>query len=55
MTQEEHREYSKRYREEGYGKNADWRYRVKHAAELREKNRLRMRLYRKNHRSDAED
>ena len=37
------REYAKRYREEGYGRNADARYRAKHADIIRAKDKQRKR------------
>ena len=47
MTPEEHRKYAQRYRQEGYGRNADARYRAKHAEIIRIRNRERMRLKRR--------
>lgn len=46
-ARERSREYAKRYREEGYGRNADARYRAKHADIVRFRNRERMRLKRR--------
>lgn len=42
-TPEEKRAYAKEYRRQGYGANADARYRAKWADKVRERNRLRMR------------
>lgn len=50
MTAEEHREYARQYRAEGYGASADARYRKRWREKIREKNRLRMQAKR---RSDA--
>lgn len=47
MTPEEHRKYAQRYRQEGYGRNADARYRAKHVEIIRIRNRERMRLKRR--------
>lgn len=49
MTPEEKRAYNKQYRAEGYGANADARYRLRNAAKIREY----MREYMRNKRRDA--
>lgn len=41
MTLEEKRLYDKEYREYGFGRHADKRYRLKHLAEIRAKDRAR--------------
>ena len=43
MTPEEKRAYNKQYRSDGYGANADARYREKWRDKVRERNRMRMR------------
>lgn len=53
MTPEEKRAYNKQYRAEGYGANADARYRFKNAAKIREYMREYMREYKKNKRREA--
>ena len=47
MTPEEKREYNKRYRAEGYGANADARYRERWRDKVREHDRLRKRKHRR--------
>lgn len=49
MTPEEKRAYNKQYRAEGYGANADARYRLRNAAKIREY----MREYMRKKRRDA--
>ena len=49
MTQEEKREYNKQYRQDGYGANADARYRKRHAVKIA----AYMREYRKRRRDDG--
>lgn len=48
MTPEQKRAYNKQYRVEGYGANADARYRAKRKAELAVYMREYMREYRRN-------
>lgn len=43
MTPEEKREYNKQYRAEGYGANADARYRERWRDKVRAKDRMRKR------------
>ena len=47
MTPEEKRKYAERYRREGYGRNADARYREKWADVVRARDRMRKRLKRR--------
>ena len=47
MTPEEKRKYAERYRREGYGRNADARYREKWADVIRARDRMRKRLKRR--------
>lgn len=47
MTPEEKRQYDKDYRKYGFGRHADKRYRLKHLAEIRAKDRERKRRKRK--------
>ena len=47
MTPEEKRAYNKQYRKDGYGANADARYRERWREKVREKNRERMRKTRR--------
>lgn len=51
MTPEEKREYNKRYRAEGYGANADARYRERWRDKVREHDRLRKRKHRRDGRA----
>lgn len=51
MTPEEKREYNKRYRQEGYGANADARYRERWRDKVREAQRLRMQKHRRDGRA----
>lgn len=41
------KEYMKQYRQDGWGRAADYRYRQKHLQEIREKDRIRKMLKRK--------
>lgn len=43
MTPEEAREYAQQYRREGYGRNADARYRERWAEKIRARDRMRKR------------
>lgn len=43
MTPEEQRKYAQQYRRDGYGRNADARYRAKWAERIRAKDRARKR------------
>lgn len=47
MTPEEQRKYAQQYRRDGYGRNADARYRAKWAERIRAKDRARKRAKRR--------
>ena len=46
MTPDERKEYAAQYRRDGYGKNADARYRAKNLLRIRAKDRARKRAKR---------